>query len=215
MTDRCGEYEAAIQRLFDGDLPEEERRGLEGHAAGCATCREEMAAWSALFAGLDAMPLDEPAIDFNASVLRRIAVPVPEPARARRSWRIAAGGLLVAASVSALLLLPGGGAERMPSGLSGAVASSLDAMGWLSLNSTQGVVAMVDLLSEWKVARTLVSVGGTLLGAATTTATDPLFALCVTAMMMVGLGSAFMMARLMRPKLNGASVHGRQYPMGG
>jgi hypothetical protein len=178
-----------------------------------------MEAWSTVFAGLAAMPLDEPSLDFNTAVLRRIPALDRAPARvarsqARRRW-VATGGLLLAAASLVLLLLPAAGTERLPLALSGGFVRALDAMEWLSVSSAQGALAVVDVLTEWKIAQILLAVAGVLLGAVSTTVTDPVFVLFVTAMAMLSAGSGLVMTRLIRPKLNGATVNGTRFPMGG
>jgi hypothetical protein len=113
----CREWQESLGAYALGNLPAEERAGLEAHLDGCPACRAELESLSAVAALL---PLADPA--------RFETEPAPEPAllgrivgaigserrtvhrRRRRRGGLALGGAIAAAAAAlAIFVLPGGG----------------------------------------------------------------------------------------------------------
>jgi anti-sigma factor RsiW len=95
-----------LQDLVDGALSTGQRRKAEAHLAACATCREELGAWTALVEGLRDLPEASPSARFEGEVLaawRRIQTPPPHPTSA---WALIAG-LLAAPTLGALAIVGG------------------------------------------------------------------------------------------------------------
>jgi hypothetical protein len=123
-TDGCREWRTSLGAYALGQLPEEERAGLEAHLEGCPECRAEAQSLG-MVARL--MPLADPA---------RITEPAPRPpaqlherietvigaeqagerkSRRRRRFGFAFGGAsLAAAAVLAIVVFAGGGGESAP-----------------------------------------------------------------------------------------------------
>jgi anti-sigma factor RsiW len=64
--------EEFLDRYLDDDLAPEERARVDGHLAGCATCRAELAALAGLYSTLDALPAEPLPVDLSPRVLARI-----------------------------------------------------------------------------------------------------------------------------------------------
>ena len=56
----CDEFESMISAYVDGELPEDWRRELEEHLAGCESCQAELAEEKALKEELDMIKFTEP-----------------------------------------------------------------------------------------------------------------------------------------------------------
>lgn len=124
-TDRCREWRISLGAYALGQLPPEERAGLEAHLDGCPDCRAEA---EALRGVAELMPLADPA---------RITTPAPRPPaqlrerietvigaeqaserqrRRRRRFGFAFGGIAAAtaAAVLAIAVLAGGSGGGAP-----------------------------------------------------------------------------------------------------
>ena len=100
---------ADLQDFLGDALRGRQAARLRRHLAACSSCRHEAKAWSAIFAGLDALPRLAPSAGFAREVMARVRLPEPAPvqitlprraldrARAlavplrRRAWAAAAG----------------------------------------------------------------------------------------------------------------------------
>jgi hypothetical protein len=85
-TERTAKYCAAMEgklvEYLDRRAKPAERRAVEGHLAGCSTCRNRAEDFRALWGTLDDLPLISPSPAFDASLRARIAA---EPVR-RGLW---------------------------------------------------------------------------------------------------------------------------------
>ncbi len=106
-----------LQDLLDGRLAEAARAEIAAHVAQCPRCREELAALErARVAARGLRPFAQPA-DLAvriASVLDaedRTSAPGSKRRRLPHRWPLVAGGLLTAAALVALLLLPSATAD--------------------------------------------------------------------------------------------------------
>ncbi len=217
MKEECGKYDEVIQLYLDGRLPEGERPELERHIESCASCRTEMENYSILFSGLENMPLDEPAADFNAAVLARIPFPAKKPARARWSLLgirpgipLALGFAMMVASFGLYQVVLN--SARITSFLSDSFLNALNATEWMGMISIRGLVNAVKLATDLPILRSLALVGKVLLNAATTTVSDPFVALMLSAMTVIGIVATVMLARIMRPGWRHASANGAEIP---
>jgi len=82
--------EEFLDRYLDDDLVPEERAQADGHLAGCATCRADLAALAGLYGALDALPAEPLPVDLSPRVLARIRA----QSKRRSLWLVEA--LLVA-----------------------------------------------------------------------------------------------------------------------
>jgi anti-sigma factor RsiW len=120
-AERCRDLQGSLGAYALGNLPEEERPGLESHLEGCPACRAELEALSSV-AGL--LPLVDPtrlesAPTPDPSLRKRILAEIGRERRSRRRRRFSVGLSLgtaaaAAATVLALVLLPGGGEPPPP-----------------------------------------------------------------------------------------------------
>lgn len=113
---RCEEIREELSAALDGELPEEVRRAVEAHLAGCPACRKERD----LLGGVDrlyrALPREDAPEGFEDTLGRRLAPPAPVrfPRPRRRPvalWpTLAAAALVVVAGGYAYLRFapPGG-----------------------------------------------------------------------------------------------------------
>jgi hypothetical protein len=120
-TEGCRDWRHLLGAYALGDLPDEERAGLEAHLEGCAECRAEA---ESLDTVARLLPLADP---------DRFSQPAPQPSpelgrlitaaigreqrgdRRRRRWRFGlalSGAAAATAAVLAILVLPGGGAGQ-------------------------------------------------------------------------------------------------------
>lgn len=122
-TEGCREWRHSLGAHALGQLPTEERAGLEAHLEGCAGCRAEL---ESLTATARLLPLADP---------ERFSRPTPQPSprlgeriattiggereatrrRRRRRFGLAFGGGVAAVAVAAALaifILPGGGSAE-------------------------------------------------------------------------------------------------------
>jgi Putative zinc-finger len=113
-TDGCRDWREALGAYALGQLPDDERAGLEAHLDGCERCRDELAQLSSL---VRPVSLADPA-RFEArpappaSLGARIAAAIGRERLARRRRRrrrgLALGGVAAAAAAAVVLLvLPG------------------------------------------------------------------------------------------------------------
>jgi hypothetical protein len=121
MTSDCRDWRHLLGAYALGDLPDEERAGLEAHLDGCAECRAEAGTLETV---ARLLPLADP---------DRFSRPAPQPSpelgklisaaigreqrvgRRRRRWRLGlalSGAAAATAAVLAILVLPGGGAGQ-------------------------------------------------------------------------------------------------------
>ena len=108
MTDdrECERTRDVIVELAAGVAVGDERAAALNHLAGCAACRRELDATSAVVDQLVTLvPAQEPPVGFEAGVLSRIAPPRPAPRRLRRTVlravSLAAAAAVVAGAVTA------------------------------------------------------------------------------------------------------------------
>jgi putative zinc finger protein len=119
-TEGCRDWRHLLGAYALGDLPDEERAGLEAHLEGCAECRAEA---ESLDTVARLLPLADP---------ERFGQPAPQPSpelgqlitaaigreqrvgRRRRRWQfgLALSTAAAAAAVLAILVLPGGSAGQ-------------------------------------------------------------------------------------------------------
>jgi hypothetical protein len=215
VNEACGKYEETIQLYLDGHLSEEERSALEMHIKGCVSCKAEVEAFSVLFSGLENLPLDEPAADFNAAVLSRIPFPVREPAPVR--WSILGirpgipltlSFIMIVATLSFYQIIAN--SAKITSFISGSFLKALNATEWLGMSSLQGVVDIANLATTLPILRSLTMVGKILLNATSATVSDPLVAFMLSVMTIIGIVTTVMMAKVMRPGLRHISANGAE-----
>ena len=202
MKEACRNFEEALQLYLDGRLSGEERWAFESHVEDCVSCRAEIEAFSTLISGLESMPLDEPSADFNAEVLSRIPFPAKKTVPVKRCLSGIAHGAILAFALTALSSL-GFFAIVADSGrisyvLTSGFLKTVGAIEWLSLNSLQSVIDLVAMANDLPVLSSLALTGRILSNVASTTATDPFFVLMLSVMIMFGIISSVMMARLIR-----------------
>lgn len=112
----CREWQGSLGAYALGDLPADERAGLEAHLDGCPACRAELESLSSVAALL---PLADPA-HFESTpapdpaLARRVVAAIGSERRVarRRRWTFGFSlGTAVAAAAAtlAILVLPGGG----------------------------------------------------------------------------------------------------------
>lgn len=101
-----------LQELLDDRLAGPARAELEAHVARCPRCRWQLAVLErARVAARGLPPLTQPT-DLTAQIARaldaadRAGAPGPAQRRSRRPWRVVAAGLIAAAGLVALLLVP-------------------------------------------------------------------------------------------------------------
>jgi len=212
VKEKCENIEEAIQLYIDGCMPDNERVELENHIDTCDACRAEWEAFSILHAGLENMPLDDPDAGFNAAVLDRIPFPARETAEAAgdgfsMKLFVALACVLTAFSSLGLYLMitdSGKISRAVAAGFQRAVGT----MEWLGMDSLHGSIDLVKLLYELPILGTLLNLGKIFLNVASTTVTDPTFAVFMSGLLVVGFLSTLIMAKLMKPALNGASSNG-------
>lgn len=90
-----------LQRLGAGEsLPDDTEREARAHLDDCPECRERVASWQRLCAGLSTLESPDPGPEFTAAVLAGLDAPAPAPALALKGWALG----IVAASLAAGLL---------------------------------------------------------------------------------------------------------------
>jgi hypothetical protein len=171
-----------------------------------------MEVYSLLVSGLGSMPLDEPSAEFNNLVLERIPFPATEPVPVKKSWLsvklgvVLAGVLTSVSSLGLYLLILDSG--RISNALTNGFLRAIGVMEWMSLNSLQGAIDVVSILTDFPILSSIILLGRILLNVVTTTATDPVFALILSAVTMIGIASTVIIAKLMRPDLSGITING-------
>lgn len=119
-TESCREWRESLGAHALGQLPAEERAGLEAHIEGCPSCRAEL---EALGSVARLLPLADPQRFEETpapppSLANRVADRIAAERRVarRRRWRVrlALSGVTaaVAAAALAIFVLPGGGGPR-------------------------------------------------------------------------------------------------------
>ncbi|HEY4778011.1 MAG TPA: zf-HC2 domain-containing protein [Solirubrobacterales bacterium] len=117
-SDNCRDWRLLLGAYALGDLPEEERAGLEAHLEGCPECRAEAESLDSVARLLPLADLDRfshPAPQPSPDLGRQIAATIGNERRAgrrRRRWRAGlalSGAVAAAAAVLAIVVLPGGG----------------------------------------------------------------------------------------------------------
>lgn len=81
-TEQCIILESKLVAYLDGRAAPSERRAVEEHLSGCASCRSRAEEFRALWNVLDDLPAISPSASFDASLRARLAA---EPAR-RSFW---------------------------------------------------------------------------------------------------------------------------------
>jgi anti-sigma-K factor RskA len=119
MTDLCHDTRKQFDELLDGELSGDARRAVEEHLAGCAECRDELAALETLLAEARALPREiAPRTDLWPGIEERLTPRRPSLG----SWLSS--------------LLPDWGPLTSPSALAGAAATiavaALGALLWQS-----------------------------------------------------------------------------------
>jgi Putative zinc-finger len=118
-TDECREWRHSLGAYALGQLPADERAGLEAHMEGCPSCRAEadsLAAVARLLPLADPDRFSRPAPQPAADLGERIAATIggerqaTRKQRQRRRFTFGFGGAMVAAAaaVLAIVILPGG-----------------------------------------------------------------------------------------------------------
>ncbi len=129
-----------LQDLLDGRLAEPARAEIEAHVARCPRCREELAELQGARAAVRGLPpLAQPAglAVRIASVLDaedRAAAPGPTRRRLPHRWPLVAAGLIAAAALVALLILPSATAD-LPAAVAGDFVGYRDARFALELRT--------------------------------------------------------------------------------
>jgi hypothetical protein len=119
-AESCREWQESLGAYALGQLPPEERAGLEAHLEGCPACRQEL---DSLASVAKLLPLADPS-QFDAAprpnreLLGEVVSTIQSERRAarrRRRWQTlvpAFATVAAAAAGLALLVLPGGGEPR-------------------------------------------------------------------------------------------------------
>jgi hypothetical protein len=118
-TDDCRDWRHSLGAYALGQLPADERAGLEAHLEGCPACRAEadtLAPVARLLPLADPDRFSQPAPQPSPQLAERIAATIGDERRVghkrRQRWRFgfAFGGALAAtAAVLAIVILPGSG----------------------------------------------------------------------------------------------------------
>jgi anti-sigma factor RsiW len=136
MSIRCRRV-AEVQDLLDGLLDRADEAELRRHAATCAECSREIAAYSRLFRAIERIPLRDPGSGFTERVLAAVV-----PSRVRRRWLTTVGwaysGALAACAAVVVLAL------RLPQTRQWLAGASDVA----SVNSVRMSVLAIDLLAN-------------------------------------------------------------------
>jgi hypothetical protein len=115
--DSCRDWRLLLGAYALGDLPEEERAGLEAHLEGCPECRAEAESLDSVARLLPLADLDRfshPAPQPSPDLGRQIAATIGNERRAgrrrrrRRAGLALSGAVAAAAAVLAIVVLPGG-----------------------------------------------------------------------------------------------------------
>lgn len=215
MKEECRNIEEAMQLYIDCRIPDSEKIAFENHIDSCTACRTEWEAFSILHAGLESMPLDEPDADFNAAVLGRIPFPARETVPEAGDWFsmkwfvTLSCVLMVFSSLGIYLMVTDSGkiSHAVESGFQRAIGT----MEWLGMDSLRGSIDLMKLIYELPILSTLLNLGKIFLNVASTTFTDPTFAVFMSGILVVGVLSTLIMAKLMKPALNGVSSNGTDF----
>jgi hypothetical protein len=124
-TDECREWRHSLGAYALGDLPADERAGIEAHLEGCAECRaeaESLQAVAVLLPLADPDRVDRPAPQPSSELVERIEATIGDERRRghqrrqRRRFGFALGGVAAAAAAVAVLsiALPPGGSGGSP-----------------------------------------------------------------------------------------------------
>jgi putative zinc finger protein len=118
MTSSCRDWRHSLGAYALGDLPPEERAGIEAHLEGCADCRaeaESLGAVAQLLPLADPDRFSRPAPRPSPELGKRIAAAIGgerRQSRRRQRWHFGlalSGAAAAAAAVLAIVLLPGSG----------------------------------------------------------------------------------------------------------
>ncbi|HKV05897.1 MAG TPA: zf-HC2 domain-containing protein [Candidatus Acidoferrales bacterium] len=74
---KCEEIEKGIIAYMDGRADSGERRDVEEHLAGCASCRTRLEEFRKVWSALDEVPAVEPTFGFDARVRQRVSAEPP------------------------------------------------------------------------------------------------------------------------------------------
>jgi len=119
-TDECREWRHSLGAYVLGDLPADERAGVQAHLEGCAECRaeaESLKSVAVLLPLADPDRVERPAPQPSPELAERIEATIGgerkrgRQRRQRRRFGFALGGMAAAAAAAALAIaiLPGGG----------------------------------------------------------------------------------------------------------
>ncbi|MBS1880739.1 MAG: zf-HC2 domain-containing protein [Actinobacteria bacterium] len=122
-TESCREWRTSLGAYALGQLPAEERAGLEAHLEGCAECRaeaESLRSLGKLMARADPARIVEPAPRPPAHLRERVETTIgaerasERRSRRRRRFGFALGGFATAAAAAVLALVVFGGGGATP-----------------------------------------------------------------------------------------------------
>lgn len=122
----CNAIGERLQDYLDGQLSDAENRDIEAHLARCPGCRDQVQAWTQLFAALDEPELPGPPPGFAPAVLRRVA-----QARVRRrrlQTFVAAAAVVLACGGAILWALP-----ELPAAASSHVRALVEPAPWTAV----------------------------------------------------------------------------------
>jgi anti-sigma factor RsiW len=151
----CQERRAAFLSYLEGELAPAERAELDTHLAGCAACRDALAAERRLSEQLAALPPTPVPGDFEARFHARLAREAAAAPRGLRAWLgklfdprglIATGGV-AAAALALILVLQNGGPPELSRDVDWQIAEDPEAFELLQ-DPDLDVAEVADLLEK-------------------------------------------------------------------
>jgi anti-sigma factor RsiW len=148
---KCEQVSNELIAYLDRRMDSAERREVEEHLAGCASCRKRAEEFRAISSLMDEMPVIEPSLGFDARIRQRVAA---EPQRKWFSWlvpqpRLALAAVLLIALTVWIAKLPSNNpATPAPTATTASSDQDFNAIKDLGVLENYDVVTKMDALSE-------------------------------------------------------------------
>jgi anti-sigma factor RsiW len=158
---RCDEAQALLIEAADGGLAGPLQAEVEGHLAGCRTCRAEAAALRELLRTAAAAAVPEPPASYWATareeLARRIGLRQPPVFRLARLLPLRPWGLAGAAAAFVLVLAAAflGSRGLFPSAPAGPTPEEVALLRNLEMVQDLELLEQVDILQDYELLRTL------------------------------------------------------------